>query len=783
MLCTEKLQQHLRVPWHTVLVPFLHHIAGHKATAFSLAFLLTALLTADLPLVYRFVLYGSLALCIGLTLVLARRKRFWVAVLLPLLLGATLGNTQAFFLWNVYADQLIQRTSENAIITTDVEVEEVVYTNAYVGFYICRIHIGRQSYHIRLETPDTGWSIGQVYTGEIQLCAWDDLEDGFDEAQYYRTKNVLACAKAVDLTDKKVTQVRLTTLFGQWNDHLSARISAHVKNDDLPLAMLLGNRKTLADTISRDFRRVGIMHLLAVSGTHFSVLATMAERLLKKSRMKPWFRNGLLGVLAIGYMLLTGLSASVRRAGVMFLIGLFCRQFGQRVQYFTSLNISCLFIVLLDPTAVLDMGLHLSYLAVCGCILTIQLEKNWKAYRQFLVTQNGERIRFPTGWRRLLCPRILAKKALSMLLLNLIITCLTLPLSWLYFGELSIVSLFVNLLYIPATGVLLFLSVLYLVVYRLTGFPLLAGILSTFAGLLEVPATTISQLPHIVVSLQYSFVPFFLVPLVLSVCCLPYVKRKLHGVCRAAFLLFLMLCCIWGTEAVKATQSTMIYQNFNLRDGFVVQSAGKTILIDVSDGAKNFANMLLYRAKEQYATELDGYLLTHYHNKHLSTFQSLADNWIVRKLYLPKPLNENEESIYYALCRAAEEHHVTVETFEESIPFGHMTISVGSRTWLSRSTHPITGLRLTCGEETVVYTSSSYGETDAAIVNWMENCTIGIFGAHSPVHKKEFALHFTKAPGLLIWNGDALDYCTAEDPTAKREYKGCTTLTFQFSGG
>lgn len=340
-----------------------------------------------------------------------------------------------------------------------------------------------------------------------------------------------------------------------------------------------------------------------------------------------------------------------------------------------------------------------------------------------------------------------------------------------------------NLIYIPATGVLLYLSLLYLVVYRLTGLPLLAGVLSTFAGLLEVPAASISQLPHIMVSLRYSFVPLFLVPSVLSVCCLPYMKHKLRGVCRAAFLLFLMLCCIWGAETAKATQSTMVYQNFNLRDGFVVQSAGKTMIIDVSDGAKNFANILLYGAKEQHATELDGYLLTHYHNRHLSTFQSLADNWIVRKLYLPKPMSEEEESIHHALCQAAEEHHVAVETFEKSILFGRLTISVGPRTWLSRSTHPITGLRLTCGEETVVYTSSSYGETDAVIVNWMENCTIGIFGAHSPVHKKEFALHFTKAPELLIWNGDALDYCTTEDPTAKREYKGCTTLTFQFSGG
>lgn len=782
MLWAEKGKRHLHDLWQTVPAPFLRGVAAHKATAFSLAFLLTALLTADLPLTHRFVLYGSLALCIGLTLVLARRKRFVLAVLLPLLIGVTLGNTQALLLWNVYAQRITTLSNENAERTTDIEVEEIVYTNAYMGSYICRFKIGIFPYHVRLETENTDWSVGQVYTGTIQLCGWNELNDGFDEESYYRTKNVLSAAKAVDLSDTGETAFRLTTWFQKWNDRLSARISAHVKNDDLPLAMLLGNRKNLADTISRDFRRVGILHLLAVSGTHFSILFTMAERLLKRRRMRPWMRNILLSVLAIGYMFLTGLSASVRRAGFMFLIALFCRQFHHKVQYFTSLNIACLGIVLIDPTAVLDMGLHLSYVSICGCILTIQLETSWKAYRQFLLYKNGERRPFPKGWHRFFCPWYIAKKALSMLLLNLIITCLMLPLSWLYFGELSLVSFLMNLFYIPATGVLLYLSVLYLLVYECTHLPLLAGVLSAFAGLLEIPASTVSQLPHIMVSLRYPFVPFFLVPSVLSVCCLPYVKHKFRGVCRAVLLLVLMVSCIWVTEAGTASQSTLVYQNYKQKDGFVIKSDGKTMLIDVSDGANNFTNMLLVQAKELNATEIDGYLLTHYHNRHLSTLFKLADKWILRKLYLPTPTSEAEENIYTALCRMAAEHHIPVETFQESTTFGHLTISVGPRTWLSRSTHPITGLQILCGEESVVYTSCSYGETDAEIVGWMESCTIGIFGAHSPIHKKTFTLDFVTTPELVIWNGDSLDYYVGKTPAAKREYVECTQFHFRFQG-
>lgn len=777
------MRSRIQAFWQTVLLPFFQLVSVQRLTFFSLLFLLASCLSADLTLPTRVWILAGLLTAVLLTLVLARQKRFWYRVCLPLLLGALLGSGQSFLLWEVYAARLSSYVAQSAVLETDVEVEEVVYTNAYMGSYICRFSIDRLPYHVLVETDATEWTVGQVLTGEIQLCLWDDLEDGFDEAQYYRTKNVLSAAQDLGLTDTGKVQFRWNTLFLRWNAKLSALLSAHVTNDGLPLAMLLGNREQLSDVVQRDFRRAGILHLLAVSGTHFSALATMAERWLKKTRLSPGKRNGILGVLAVFYMLLTGMSGSVRRAGCMFLLGLACRQFGHKVQYFSSLNISCLCIVLFDPIAALDVGLHLSYLAVCGCLLTIRVESSWQAYRQFLLYMRGERIRFPKGWRRLFCPRYLAKQALSMLLLNLIITCLTLPLSWLYFGELSLASLLTNLIYISATSLLMSCTILYLLTYPLKiGIPLFAPALSLLSHILEVPAAVVSQIPHIVVSLRYPFVPLFLIPSVLAVCCLPYLRHKLRGILRAAGLLLLMLCCIWATEAVTAAESTMVYQNHGRKDGFVLHTAGKTLLVDVSDGSNNFTNMLLVHAKAQYATEIDGYMLTHYHNRHLSTLQKLADNWILRKLYLPAPMSEAEEGIYTALCRTAAAHHIPVETFGESTTFGHLTISVGPRTWLSRSTHPITGLQIVCGEERVVYTSCSYGQTDEQIVDWMEDCTVGIFGAHSPVHKKPFTLDFANTPELLIWNGDGLAYYTGVTPAAKREYVECALFRLRFAG-
>ncbi len=775
--------QHFR---ETAVMPFLQMLTQRKFTCFLLLYVLSCCLLAYGGTVLRTVALLSAGLLLALVLLLAYRKRFWCAVFVPLLAGILCGSMQSFLVLDLYTGRTAVLAEQETEITVQAEVVETMYTNAYSGTYICRVTGNGMPFRVVMQSASPSLKTGQILQGDIRLLPWDQTDDGFDEQRYYMSKGVSAAAEDMGLQDTGKVRFRLTEIFQKWNRYLSDRISAHVRNDGLPLAMLLGNRSSLSDEVQRDFRRLGILHLIAVSGTHFSLLASMTERFMIRLKIRPVRRMWVLGVLTVLYMLLTGMTASVRRAGLMFLLALLCRGLEYKVRYFTALNLACGVILLFDPFAALDAGLHLSYLAVCGCLLTIHVESDWEAYRKFLkppVHTDGDGKRIPPvrGWHRRLSPRYLAKKGISMMFLNLVITCLTLPLSWLYFGEMSLASLFTNLLYIPATGALLFLTLVYLLLYPFGIFvPVLGNLLSVCTALLEYPASVISAIPHISVSLLYPFVPFFLLPMVLSVCVLPFLRHKLRGIALSLSLLLLLGGSVFVYEAVTADQTALVYRNDRLKDGFVVRSAGDVLLVDVSDGSSNFTNQLLTEAEKLYATELEGYLLTHYHNRHVGTFQKLTDNWILRTLYLPEPVTEEETAVFSSLLHLADKRGIETVIFSDTVEFGHLTLETAERIYLTRSSHPVTGLRFICGGETIAYGSSSFSEGDPVISRWMADGDIGILGAHSPVYKKTFALPFAEKPKVFLWNGDSDCFYSGSLPAAETDLLDCTRFAFRF---
>ena len=212
----------------------------------------------------------------------------------------------------------------------------------------------------------------------------------------------------------------------------------------------------------------------------------------------------------------------------------------------------------------------------------------------------------------------------------------------------------------------------------------------------------------------------------------------------------------------------------------MVRSAGEVLLIDVSDGSYNFTSQLLAEAKELYATEIGGYMVTHYHNRHAGTFRKLSDNWIVRKLYLPEPITEEEEAVFLSLQEAATEKGIETVLFRRETVFGHFSLCTGERVYLSRSSHPVSGFVMEAGGETMVYGSSSFTEGDPEILRRMTEADLCIFGAHSPVTKKTFALPLVRQPKVIIWNGDSVTYFEGTFPAAQLDLFSCTRFLYRF---
>ena len=212
-----------------------------------------------------------------------RRYRF-LSVLRSGAIGLCFGAAVSILLFNGYTAHLESYAGE----TVEIKgyVRETVYTTNYSGCYILQISEGLPWSRIVVETIDPDWEEGQSVSGRIALRSLEDGKDGaFDERTYYFGRSVVLAGDAIDCTPTGKIWYAPGVVLHKLNAKLSSLFRAHIQGDGLASAVLLGNRDSLSDAAQRDFRRLGILHLLAVSGMHLAVLMVFSERVFISLRI------------------------------------------------------------------------------------------------------------------------------------------------------------------------------------------------------------------------------------------------------------------------------------------------------------------------------------------------------------------------------------------------------------------------------------------------------------------------------------------------------------------
>jgi len=137
-------------------------------------------------------------------------------------------------------------------------------------------------------------------------------------------------------------------------------------------ALLVGYKDDLSDDLRTAYAETGSMHALAVSGTHVGMLYAGLYFLLKRLRLRGrWARmaNTLTILAAIwGFTFLTGATASVLRASVMFTTYLVGKAAFREAKVWNVLAASAFGLLLYNPYFLFDAGFQLSYAAVAGMV-------------------------------------------------------------------------------------------------------------------------------------------------------------------------------------------------------------------------------------------------------------------------------------------------------------------------------------------------------------------------------------------------------------------------------
>lgn len=135
----------------------------------------------------------------------------------------------------------------------------------------------------------------------------------------------------------------------------------------LAVALLLGYREALSPENETLFARLGLSHMIAISGGHISLLANLLLSFLGffALKKKPIFYLSA-GLLSL-YVLMTGLEASALRSLIMGLIALRAKTFSRPDSFLPNLFIAAALMLFVNPMLWrYDLGFQLSFLAVLG---------------------------------------------------------------------------------------------------------------------------------------------------------------------------------------------------------------------------------------------------------------------------------------------------------------------------------------------------------------------------------------------------------------------------------
>lgn len=118
----------------------------------------------------------------------------------------------------------------------------------------------------------------------------------------------------------------------------------------------------------KEFEKKGLLHLLAISGFHFAILASFFHVALRPF-LSPKFEALTLALFLSIYFAFIGNAASVQRAWIIAMVFLLGQLIERPSTSLNSLAVALVFSWLLDPLTIFNAGFQLSYLATFGILM------------------------------------------------------------------------------------------------------------------------------------------------------------------------------------------------------------------------------------------------------------------------------------------------------------------------------------------------------------------------------------------------------------------------------
>lgn len=560
------------------------------------------------------------------------------------MLVALIGNTQVLYLKNKYLE--IYKDDKSIISATAVVIKgpsEGEYNYKYTvkartGKYKNKkfiVYINKKNKKL-LEYGDLIEIKGEYSAPEVARNY-----KRFDYSQYLKTLNIYGTIKVEE--SKIINKNQLSPILISINNIKEKMIDNANRNmpkrtANLLLGILIGERDNIQEDIIESFRTANLSHILAVSGAHTSYIILGITYLISKSKTPKRIGYIITIINLLIFIIITGASYSVVRACIMAIVVIGAKICYRKENFFTSICISLIIILIQNPFAINDIGLKLSFMGTAGIVIFNKSITNF-----FIKLKIKQKI----------------AEALSV---TFSAQLMIMPITILNFNTISLTFFISNILASPLLGIIIIFGFISIFISSILNpiSKVLFLILHIFLELLilvskvteKIPGSSILvKTPNILFAIVYYililfFNYFFVIKQnptrrfhkkIIKIITIKNIKNAFK-VIAVVFLIMLLL-----TRIVRIINPTLKIYFIDVGQGdstLIVTPKNKKILIDGGEGK---TNVLFQYLLDRRINKIDYIIISHFDSDHCNGLIEIIEKMRVENIVMSKQSKESEE--------------------------------------------------------------------------------------------------------------------------------------------
>ena len=369
---------------------------------------------------------------------------------------------------------------------TDNEFSQSVYlSDAYLIYKSEKISIENVKVFLKKkETVLPGTFV--LVSGKLQRVPECRNPGEFDSRQYYSCQHIYYYLKNGKILKKSDSYSRyrqfLLDVKEKFKNILRETTGADAGTFQ---AIVLGDKGNLEEETKLRYQLSGIVHILAISGLHISIIGVGLYQLLMKTGLGIWGSGMLSLIIMLQYGMITGGSVSTMRAVCMFLLAVGAKITGRTYDMPTGLAVSAMMILGESGAYLYSSGFLMSFCAVLGIGVVSPAVQSLTEKKTSPYTARGKhmvlgRKKHSARFGQMSLQKLYSaeKKIRLALLASLAVQLAMLPVQLYFYGEVSLAGIFLNLLVLPTVGIVL-----------------LSGVIAVLAGMMYIPAGTLAAVP------------------------------------------------------------------------------------------------------------------------------------------------------------------------------------------------------------------------------------------------------------------------------------------------